>query len=322
MGSTVHEPGCLSLITIRTALHVGTVGVMELYARLNILDGKAVRLARGALDQVIYLDADPVTRSLGWVAQGADRLHVVDLDAAINDDYRNRPLIREIIAEVDVPVQVGGGVRSNLEVDRLLDAGAWRVAMGTVAITDQVLFWEICRSNPGRIAVSLDITADQELVTQGWQHGSGRYLEETLIELASAGAASFLLSEVGRDALEEPPNFEALQTAISIVDEEVIAAGGARDLDDVRGLLKIQSGDKQLAGLIVGREVTSGRFTVEDAQALLRGAAKDLGPWSHEQLEEESAAYLQVLIDGGDPESAMTLEHVKRFLRWLSGGTP
>lgn len=295
---------------------------MELYARLNILDGKAVRLARGALDQVIYLDADPVTRSLGWVAQGADRLHVVDLDAAINDDYRNRPLIREIIAEVDVPVQVGGGVRSNLEVDRLLDAGAWRVAMGTVAITDQVLFWEICRSNPGRIAVSLDITADQELVTQGWQHGSGRYLEETLIELASAGAASFLLSEVGRDALEEPPNFEALQTAISIVDEEVIAAGGARDLDDVRGLLKIQSGDKQLAGLIVGREVTSGRFTVEDAQALLRGAAKDLGPWSHEQLEEESAAYLQVLIDGGDPESAMTLEHVKRFLRWLSGGTP
>lgn len=322
MGSTVHEPGCLSLITIRTALHVGTVGVMELYARLNILDGKAVRLARGALDQVIYLDADPVTRSLGWVAQGADRLHVVDLDAAINDDYRNRPLIREIIAEVDVPVQVGGGVRSNLEVDRLLDAGAWRVAMGTVAITDQVLFWEICRSNPGRIAVSLDITADQELVTQGWQHGSGRYLEETLIELASAGAASFLLSEVGRDALEEPPNFEALQTAISIVDEEVIAAGGARDLDDVRGLLKIQSGDKQLAGLIVGREVTSGRFTVEDAQALLRGAAKDLGPWSHEQLEEESVAYLQVLIDGGDPESAMTLEHVKRFLRWLSGGTP
>jgi phosphoribosylformimino-5-aminoimidazole carboxamide ribotide isomerase len=244
---------------------------MELYARVNILDGKAVRLPRGALDQVIYLDADPVARSLGWIAQGADRLHIVDLDAAIKDDYRNRPLIREIIAEVDVPVQVGGGVRSNLEVDRLLDSGAWRVVMGTVAITDQVLFWEICRSHPGRIAVSLDINADQELVTQGWQHGSGRYLEETLIELASAGAASFLLSEVGRDALEEPPYFEALQTAISIVDEEVIAAGGARSLDDVRALLKIKSGDQGVAGLIVGREVTSGRFTVEDAQALLKG---------------------------------------------------
>ncbi|MEA3502224.1 MAG: HisA/HisF-related TIM barrel protein [Actinomycetota bacterium] len=295
---------------------------MELYARVNILDGRAVRLPHGTLDEVIYLDADPVARSLGWIAQGADRLHIVDLDAAIKDDFRNRPLIREIIAEVDVPVQVGGGVRSNLEVDRLLDAGAWRVVMGTVAITDQVLFWEICRSHPGRIAVSLDITEDQELVTQGWQHGSGRYLEETLIELASAGAAAFLLSEVGRDALEEPPNYEALETAISIVDEEVIAAGGVRDLDDVRGLLKIASGDKRLAGLIIGREVTSGRFTVEDAQALLTGATKDLGPWSLEQLEEEAATYLQVLTDGGDRDAAMTMEHVASFLRWLGGGTP
>ena len=295
---------------------------MELYARVNILDGRAVRLPRGELDQVIYLDADPVARALGWIAQGADRLHVVDLDAAIRDDYRNRPLIREIIAEVDIPVQVGGGVRSNLEVDRLLDAGAWRVVMGTLAITDQVHFWEICRSHPGRIAVSLDIAADQELVTQGWQHGSGRYLEETLIELASAGAAAFLLSEVGRDALEDPPNIEALQTAISIVDEEVIAAGGARDLDDVRALLKVKSGDKAIAGLIVGREVTSGRFTVEDAQALLRGAAKDLGPWSLEQLAEEAADYFRVLTDGGDPDAAMRSENVERFVRWLAGGTP
>jgi phosphoribosylformimino-5-aminoimidazole carboxamide ribotide isomerase len=319
---TLHRPRWLLLLTTRTVRQVGTVENMELYARVNILDGRAVRLPYGTLDDVIYLDADPVARSLGWIAQGADRLHIVDLDAAIKDDFRNRPLIREIIAEVDVPVQVGGGVRSNLEVDRLLDAGAWRVVMGTVAITDQVLFWEICRAHPGQIAVSVDITEDQELVTQGWQHGSGRYLEETLIELASAGAAAFLLSEVGRDALKEPPNFDALQVAISIVDEEVIAAGGVRDLDDVRGLLKVKSGDKHLAGLVIGREVTSGRFSVEDAQALLTGAAKDLGPWSLEQLEEEAAAYLRVLTDGGDRDAAMTMEHVECFLRWLGGGTP
>jgi phosphoribosylformimino-5-aminoimidazole carboxamide ribotide isomerase len=295
---------------------------MELYARVNILDGKAVRLPHGTLDEVIYLDADPVARSLGWIAQGADRLHLVDLDAAITGDYKNRPLIREIIAEVGVPVEVGGGVRSNLEVDRLLDAGAWRVVMGTVAVTDQVLFWEICRSHPGRIAVSLDINEDLELVTQGWQHGSGRYLEETLIELASAGAAAYLISEVGRDALSEPPNLEALGMATALVGEEVIAAGGVRDLDDIRSLLKIREDEKRIAGLIVGREVTSGRFTVEDAQALMKGAAKDLGPWSLDQLEEEAVAYLRVLADGGDHDSAVTIEHVQRFIRWLSGGTP
>jgi len=295
---------------------------MELYARINILDGRAVRLPHGNLDDVIYLDADPVTRSLGWIAQGADRLHVVDLDAAINSDYKNRPLVREIIAEVDVPVQVGGGVRSNLEVDRLLDAGAWRVVVGTMAVTDQVHFWEICRSHPGRIAVSLDITEDLELVTQGWLHGSGFYLEETLIELASAGAAAYLIAEVGRDALTEPPNLEALRIAIALVDEDVIAAGGVRDLDDVRSLLKIKEDDKRVAGLIVGREVTSGRFTVEDAQALMKGAAKDLGPWSLEQLEEEAISYLRILTDAGDRDAAMTVDHVEGFIRWMSGGTP
>lgn len=295
---------------------------MELYARVNILDGKAVRLPHGTLDEVIYLDADPVARSLGWIAQGTDRLHIVDLDAAINNDYKNRPLIREIIAEVGVPVQVGGGVRSNLEVDRLLDAGAWRVVMGTVAVTDQVLFWEICRAHPGRIAVSLDVNDELELVTQGWQHGSGRYLEETLIELASAGAAAYLIAEVGRDALAEAPNLEALRIATSLVDEDVIAAGGVRDLDDIRELLKIKEHGKHIAGLIVGREVTSGHFTVEDAQALMKGATKDLGPWSFEQLEEEVTAYLRVLTDAGDRDAAMTIDHVEGFVRWLSGGTP
>jgi len=295
---------------------------MDLYARVNILDGKAVRLPHGTLDEVIYLDADPVARSLGWISQGADRLHIVDLDAAIRDDFRNRPLIREIIAEVDVPVQVGGGVRSRLEVERLIDAGAWRAVMGTVAITDQVLFWEICRAHPGKIAVSLDIKENEELVTQGWQHGSGRYLEETLIELASAGAAAFLISEVGRDALESPPNAAALQTAVSIVDEEVVAAGGVRDLDDLRALLKIESGDKRLAGVIVGREVTSGRFSLEDARSLMAGAAKDLGPWSLDQLESAVAIYTDVLGNRGDRDVAMTRDHLAYFLRWLSGGTP
>ena len=106
---------------------------MNLYARINILDGAAVRLPRGTIDEVIHLDADPVDRAKGWVDKGADRLHVVDLDAAIYGDYKNRPLIREIIAELDVPVQVAGGNRTPLEIDRLLDVGAWRVAVATLS---------------------------------------------------------------------------------------------------------------------------------------------------------------------------------------------
>ncbi len=290
---------------------------MQLYARVNILDGAAVRLPHGTIDEVIHLDADPVDRAEGWVDKGADRLHIVDLDAAINGDYKNRPLIREIIAELDVPVQVAGGIRTPLEIDRMLDVGAWRVAVATLAIVDQVLFWEICREHPGKILVSLDVTNDLELVTRGWTEGTGMYLEETLLELSAAGAAGYMITEVGRDALTEPPNYEALRVATSIVDEEVIAAGGVRDLDDIRELLKI----KGLTGVVVGREVTAGRFTVEEALDILHGAAKAHGPWSQEDLAVAAGEYRALLEKAGETGGS-SREILDGFVRWLGGGAP
>jgi phosphoribosylformimino-5-aminoimidazole carboxamide ribonucleotide (ProFAR) isomerase len=182
---------------------------------------------------------------------------------------------------------------------------------------DQVLFWEICRSHPGKIVVSLDITEDQELVTQGWTEGTGMYLEETLIELSSAGAAGYMITEVGRDALTDAPNVDALRTATSIVDEEVIAAGGVRDLDDLRELLSIGVG-----GVVVGREVTAGRFTVEEARDMLQGAAKARGPWSREELTVAAADYRAVLDKAGDSAAGASREVLDGFVRWLGGGAP
>jgi phosphoribosylformimino-5-aminoimidazole carboxamide ribotide isomerase len=291
---------------------------MDLYARVNILEGKAVRLPRGQIEDAIFLDADPVERARGWVAKGADRLLIIDLDAAANGDYRNRSLIRDIIASVDVPVQVGGGVRSTLEVDRLCDAGAWRVVMGTVAIIDQVLFWDLCRDHPGKIVVSLDVRKNEELAIHGWTKNSGRFLEEALIELSSAGAAGFTITEAGRDALREPPNYKALEHVLSVVDEEVVAAGGVRDLDDLRELRKLEVDGKRLGGVVVGREVTSGRFTVEEAVALVRGATKSVGPWSREQLDEALADYRAMLAAADD--GAARADQAEDFVRWLGGG--
>ncbi len=289
---------------------------MHLYARVNILEGKAVRLPRGDIADAIFLDADPVQRARGWVAKGADHLHIVDLDAAAHGDYRNRPLIRELIQEVSVPVQVGGGVRSPQEVGRLLEAGADKVVMGTVAIIDQVLFWDLCRDHAGRIVVSLDVRSDEELAIRGWTVNSGRYLEEALIELSSAGAAGFMIAEVGRDALAEPPNLEALRRALSIVDEPVIAAGGVRDLDDLRTLTGLEVDGKRLAGVVVGREVTAGRFTVEDAAALLlRSGRPEPGPWTLEDLRLALSQYHQ-RAKLGTAEAT----HAEAFVDWLAGG--
>lgn len=245
---------------------------MDLYARVNILGGRAVRLPKGDVEEAISLDADPLARALGWVSKGADRLHIVDLDAAAYHDTRNRGLIHEIISDVDVPVQVAGGVRSQPEAEGLLAAGAWRVVMGTAAIVDQNLTWDLCRDHPGQIAISLDVKPDEELVIRGWKEGSGRYLEECLIEMSSAGAAAFLLAEAGRDALSEPPDFEALRSSLQIIEEPVIAAGGVRNLEDLGELIQIAEDGRRLGGVVVGREVTEGRFTMAEAAELLSAA--------------------------------------------------
>ncbi|GMQ92783.1 MAG: 1-(5-phosphoribosyl)-5-[(5-phosphoribosylamino) methylideneamino]imidazole-4-carboxamide isomerase [Acidimicrobiia bacterium] len=287
---------------------------MELYARVNILDGRAVRLPHGDVHDAIALDDDPVNRARGWITKGADRLHIVDLDAAAYGDYKNRGLIADIIKAVDVPVQVGGGVRSQAEIERVLGMGAWRVAIGTLAIIDQVLFWELNRRHPHRIVVSLDVGTDLEISIKGWTEPTGEYLEETLIKLSSGGAAGFMISEVGRDALEEPPNFDALELAISLVDEPVVAAGGVRDLDDIATLVELTAGGNKLAGLVVGREVTAGRFTVEQAVTELASAGITRGPWSRAELDVELAKYRDVTTDPAEADAATA------FVEWIGSG--
>ena len=286
---------------------------MDLYARVNILDGRAVRLPYGDVREAIALDDDPVNRAKGWIAKGADRLHIVDLDAAAYGDYKNRELIASIIKAVDVPVQVGGGVRSQVDVQRVLDMGAWRVAVGTLAIIDQVGFWELNRLHPHRIVVALDVRPDLEISIHGWTERTGEFLEETLINLSSGGAAAFMISEVGRDALVEPPNFDALEMALSIVDEPVIAAGGVRDLDDIARLSRLEVDGKSVAGVVVGREVTAGRFTIEQCVAALAATGAVRGPWSRSELDSALVAY-RAAVGDDDADSA------GRFVQWLASG--
>jgi len=244
---------------------------MDLYARINILGGLSVRLPRGRLDDAIALDNDPIGRAKNWVEQGAEILHIVDLDAAAYGDYRNRDLIDRLMREVAVPVQVAGGIRSEGEAARLIENGAWRIVMGTAAIENQNMVWDLCRENPERIVVSIDVRADEEIATKGWTQNSGRYLEEVLIEMSSAGVVAFLVAEAGRDALAEPPSFQILAEALATVEQPVIAAGGVRDLEDLRTLVRLQASGRYLDGVIVGREVTAGRFTLEEAKSVIAG---------------------------------------------------
>jgi phosphoribosylformimino-5-aminoimidazole carboxamide ribotide isomerase len=251
---------------------------MDLYARVNILGGLSVRLPHGGLDEAIALDNDPVARAKHWVEQGVDYIHVVDLDAAAYGDYRNRDLIDSMIKEAGVPVQVAGGIRSEMEAERLIGTGAWRIVMGTAAIENQNMVWDLCRENHDKIVVSLDVRPDEEIATKGWTQNSGRYLEEVLIEMSSAGVVAFLVAEAGRDALEDAPNLQILHEALTTVEQPVIASGGVRDLEDLRDILRLEASGRHLAGLIVGREVTAGRFTIEEAKQAMEGGGPVRAP--------------------------------------------
>lgn len=251
---------------------------MDLYARINILGGLSVRLPRGGLDEAIPLDNDPIGRARNWVQQGVDYLHVVDLDAAAYGDYRNRDLLKRLVEEIEIPVQVAGGIRSEGEGERLLELGAWRIVLGTAAIENQIMVWEMCRDHPGKIVVSLDVRPNEEVATRGWTQNSGRFLEEVLIEMSSAGVVAFLVSEVGRDALNDPPNLQILAEALATVEEPVIASGGVRDLEDLRKLMLLETSGRHLAGVVVGREVTAGRFTVEEAKQAIAGGGPTRAP--------------------------------------------
>lgn len=239
---------------------------MDIYGRINILGGRSVRLPALDVTEAIILDNDPLNRARSWARQGADYLHVVDLNAAALGDYQNRPLIDEMITELDTPVQVAGGIRSHIEAMRLLRNGAWRVVMGTAAIEDQIMIWDLCRDYPDKIVVSVDVRSDHEVVTQGFTERSGRYLEEVLLEMSSAGVAAFLVAEAGRNPLTEPLDLDIFAEALELVPEPVIVAGGVGTLEDLRTLTRLSVEGRRLAGVIVGREVTVGRFSLADAK--------------------------------------------------------
>ncbi len=263
---------------------------MDLYARINVLDGRAVRLGRGSLDQVVALDADPINRARGWAEMGADRLLVVDLDAAAHRSYRNRPLIDRMLEELDTPIVVAGGVRSEIEAARLVEQGAWRVTMGTAAIETPTMVWDLCREFPERIMVSLDVLPNEELVSEGWTFDSGRFMEEVMLEMASCGVSGFLIADARRDVLAEAPNLGILRTALGYIEEPVLAAGGVRDKDDLRVLAAIEVSGRRLGGVVVGREVTEGRFTIAQAKTILRGSGAAGG----------GVRRVRLVISGGD----------------------
>ncbi len=241
---------------------------MILYPAIDILDGRAVRLLKGEYDRETRYFDDPVDAAREWHGGGASFIHVVDLDGARAGRPVNLEAIRRIAAAVECPVQVGGGIRNLDSAAAILEAGAARVVVGTAALRDPEFLADLLKAHgPDRVVVSIDARGG-EVSLAGWTESSGVDVADAAAELTRRGVTRFLFTPIEVDGTLEGPNLAELERVAAATGAAVIASGGVGDLGHLRSLARQAAGNVE--GVIVGRALYEGKFTVPEAIAALR----------------------------------------------------
>ena len=239
---------------------------MILFPAIDIRDGRAVRLIQGDYEQETRYDDDPVVAARRWVDGGARWLHIVDLDGARAGEPINLDHVRRIVAAVDVPVQLGGGLRDSKKVEKAISAGAERVVLGTAAVRDPEMAEAIAAAHGDRVVASVDARSGK-VAAEGWTEESGLATTEVIAELTRRGLSRFVYTPVDVDGLMEGPDLDSLREAAEATDGDLIYSGGIGSLDDLRAVAGL--GIENVEGVIVGRALYEQRFTVAEARAAL-----------------------------------------------------
>jgi phosphoribosylformimino-5-aminoimidazole carboxamide ribotide isomerase len=243
---------------------------MQLFPAIDLRGGRCVRLYQGDYGRETVYGDDPVGQARGFVAAGAPWIHVVDLDAARTGEPVNRSVIASIAAAVDVPVQVGGGVRDAEAAGALFAAGVERVVVGTAALEDPGFVRRLAERH--RVAVGLDVKG-REVAVRGWVEGSGRDLFDVAAEFAGAGVDALVVTQIALDGTLEGPDLAAYGELLEVSPLAVIASGGVGTVAHLHELAALERGGRRLAGAIVGRALYERRFTIEQALAAVAGTA-------------------------------------------------
>lgn len=235
---------------------------MLLIPAIDLKNGQCVRLRQGKMDDVTVFSTDPVAVARRWADEGAQRLHVVDLDGAIKGQPVNLKVVEKIVAAVKVPVQVGGGIRDEDTVQRLLNAGVQYVMVGTKAVTAPHFLHDLCIEYPRHIIVSID-ARDGRVALNGWAKLTGHDAIETAQHCERDGAEAIVYTDIARDGMMNGFNVEATRALARSIKTPVFASGGISSVQDLAALREIE-GDG-VAGCVVGRALYEGTLTVKDA---------------------------------------------------------
>lgn len=236
---------------------------MILYPAIDLKEGRCVRLIRGDMNQATVFNDDPAAQAAKFADAGASWLHLVDLDGAFAGKPMNAAAVEAIVNEVDIPVQLGGGIRSLETIENWLSRGVMRVILGTVAVKDPDLVRQACRKFPGQIAVGIDARGGRVAV-EGWAEETDLQTVDLARKFADAGVDAIIYTDIDRDGVLEGANIPATAALARAVSIPVIASGGVSSLTDIRGLIA----EKKIAGAIIGRALYDGRIDLREALKL------------------------------------------------------
>ena len=238
---------------------------------IDLKEGKCVRLEQGLMEKDIVFSDNPGAQAREWQDQGAELLHIVDLDGAFAGQPKNRGAIEAILKAISIPAQLGGGIRDLATIEAYLTLGLSRVIIGTAAQRDPELVRVACAQFPGRIVVGID-AKNGMVAVQGW----AELTDVTAVDLARKfegfGVSAIIYTDISRDGMLQGPNLEATKGLAEAVSIPVIASGGVSTLKDIENLMAIESSG--ISGVITGKAVYSGAIRLSEAIALTKGQTR------------------------------------------------
>lgn len=241
---------------------------MLLIPAIDLKNGECVRLRQGRMDDVTVFSSDPVSMAKRWVDEGAERLHIVDLDGAVKGQPVNLKIVEQIAQATEVPVQVGGGIRDEETVQRYLDAGVTYVIIGTKAVNTPHFLHDLCLEFPRHIIVGLD-AMDGRVALNGWAKLTHHDVVEMAQHCERDGVEAIIYTDIGRDGMMSGFNVESTRKLAGAVNTPVIASGGVSSLDDIRRLKELEV--EGVAGAVIGRALYEGGLSLKEC---LKAAAQ------------------------------------------------
>jgi phosphoribosylformimino-5-aminoimidazole carboxamide ribotide isomerase len=235
---------------------------MLIIPAIDLIKGECVRLYQGKEEEKTVFSSSPLETARNWQKMGAELIHIVDLDGAFSGSPQNLSTVMRIVQELDIAIELGGGIRTSAMARNILDSGVDRVILGTIAFIEPLQVKTLCKEFPGRISVGID-TRDGKIAIHGWKDTTQAQALEFCQQIADWGVRNIIFTDIHTDGTLQGPNIKAIETLMQNINIPLIASGGVSSMDDLRDLAELEP--HGLEGVIIGKAVYTGDINLQEA---------------------------------------------------------